>query len=350
MSLNLGLLLAFRNPPKWKRPWEDIYEEHIRQAELAEDLGYDEVWLTEHHFWEDGWCPALLPTASAIAARTRTIRIGTFVILLPLGKHPINVVEEATVVDIISKGRLDLGMGLGYRVPEFAGYGIPREDRASLMDEGLEIIRRAWTEETFDFKGKHYELKNVHLEPTPVQQPHPPIWTAVMGKKAANRAARFGFHVAGTGGENLQRMYDNALVEQGRDPKDFMISQLRLVYVAPTREQAWEDAQEHAHYMMQTYDTWLKEAADAKWFQETMSVSDMPAPEKLRDTPGLSFFEAPLMIGTPDDIIEEIERYSSSSRVTHLVMWMQLAGMDPKKAEQCMKLFSEEVMPHVKKS
>ena len=173
MSLNLGLLLAFRNPPKWRRPWEDIYEEHIRQAELAEDLGYDEVWLTEHHFWEDGWCPALLPTAAAIAARTKTIRIGTFVILLPLGKHAINVVEEATVVDIISKGRLDLGLGLGYRVPEFQGYGIPRENRAQLMDEGLEIIQKAWTEETFSFKGEFYDLKNVHLEPTPVQDPHP---------------------------------------------------------------------------------------------------------------------------------------------------------------------------------
>ncbi len=349
MSLNFGLLLAFRNPPKWRRPWADIYEEHLLQAKLAEDLGYDEIWLTEHHFWEDGWCPALLPTAAAIAARTKAIRIGTFVVLLPLGKHAINVVEEATVVDIISRGRLDLGLGLGYRVPEFEGYGIARDSRASLMDEGLEIIRRAWTEDTFSFKGQHYDLKNVHLEPRPVQAPHPPIWTAVMSRKAAQRAARFGFHVAGTGGENLQRMYDDELLKNGRNPADFSISQLRLVYVAPTREQAWEEAQHHAHYMMQTYDTWLKEAGDAKWFQETMSVSKMPQPEKLRDTPGLSFFEAPLMVGTPDDIIAEIERYQSASRVTHLVMWMQLAGMDPTKVERCMKLFADEVLPHFKK-
>ena len=349
MSLNFGLLLAFRNPPKWRRPWPDIYEDHLQQAKLAEDLGYDEVWLTEHHFWEDGWCPALLTTAAAIAARTSVIRIGTFVVLLPLGKHPINVVEEATVVDILSNGRLDLGLGLGYRVPEFKGYGISRDDRASLMDEGLEIIQRAWTEETFSFKGKHFDLQNVHLEPTPVQDPYPPIWTAVMGKKAADRAARFGFHVAGTGGEKLQRMYDDSLIANGRSPEDFKISQLRLVYVAPTRDQAWDDVQDHAHYMMQTYDSWLKEAGDAKWFQETMSVSHMPPPEKLCDTPGLTFFEEPLMVGTPDDIIEEIERYVSASRVTDLVLWMQLAGMDPKKVGQCMKLFAEEVLPHFRK-
>ena len=87
-----------------------------------------------------------------IAAKTTTIGIGTFVILLPLGKHPINVVEEATVVDIISKGRLDLGLGLGYRVQEFEGYGIP-SDRPALMDEGLEIIRKAWTEDMFHSKA-----------------------------------------------------------------------------------------------------------------------------------------------------------------------------------------------------
>ena len=101
--------------------------------------------------------------------------------------------------------------------------------------------------------------------------------------------------------------------------------------------------------MMQTYDSWLKEAGDAKWFQETMSVSQMPPPEKLRDTPGLTFFEEPLMVGTPDDIIQEIERYVSASRVTDLVLWMQLAGMDTKKVGQCMKLFADEVLPHFRK-
>ena len=212
--------------------------------------------------------------------------------------------------------------------------------------EGLEIIRRAWTEDQFSFKGDHFDLKDVHLEPTPVQQPHPPIWTAVMGRKSAKRAARFGFHVAGTGGENLQKMYDEELVRNDRNPKDFKISQLRLVYLAPTRDEAWETCQQHAHYMMDTYDKWLKEAADVKWFQETMSVSDMPSPEKLRDTPNLSFFEAPLMVGTPEDIIEEIERYQEASRVTHLVMWMQLAGMPTEKANKSMELFAKEVMPH----
>ena len=217
------------------------------------------------------------------------------------------------------------------------------------MDEGLEIIRKAWTEDLFSFKGEHFNLKNVHLEPQPIQQPHPPIWTAVMGRKSAARAAKFGFHVAGTGGENLQQMYDEELIKHNRDPAKHKVSQLRLVSVAPTRDEAWSNCQHHAHYMMDTYDKWLKEAADVKWFQETMSVSKMPPPEKLREDPNLTFFEAPLMVGTPDDIIEEIERYQKSSRVTHLVMWMQLCWNAATNCGKIDETFCGRVMPHFSK-
>ncbi|TDJ65086.1 MAG: LLM class flavin-dependent oxidoreductase [Proteobacteria bacterium] len=346
MSLSFGLFSPFRNPPKWRIPWVEFYESQLRHAEIAEELGYDEIWLSEHHFCEDGWSPSLFPIAAAMAQRTKRIRIGTFVLLLPLGKHPVQVAEDAATLDILSNGRFDLGVGLGYRVPEYKGFGISRSERAERMEEALEIIHSAFTKERFSFSGKHFDLENVEMMPRPIQDPHPPIWVAAMSKRAANRAARFGFNVACTGGENLQQYYDDALVSVGKNPEDFSVGQLRLFYVAPTRDQAWDETQHYAHYMMAAYDRWLKEAADVKWFQETMSVSSMPPPEKLRDTPDLTFFEAPLVIGTPDDAIAEIERYQKSSRVTHLVIWMQLAGMDPKKVEACMKLFAQEVMPH----
>ena len=105
-------------------PWGEFYESQMRLAEIAEDLGYDEIWLSEHHFCDDGWSPSLFPIAGALGQRTKTIRIGTFVLLLPLGKHPIQVVEDATTVDILCNGRFDLGVGLGYRVPEYKGFGI----------------------------------------------------------------------------------------------------------------------------------------------------------------------------------------------------------------------------------
>jgi len=108
--MDFGPLLAFRNPPPGRVPFTEIYRKHFDIAALTEDLGYDTVWLTEHHFIDDGYSPSLLPIAAAIAARTRKIRIGTFVLLLPL-HNALRVAEDAATVDIISNGRLDLGLG-----------------------------------------------------------------------------------------------------------------------------------------------------------------------------------------------------------------------------------------------
>jgi len=123
--LKIGLMQDFRNPHEWRRPNPELYRAILDQIVRAEELGYDNVWLTEHHFAEDGYNPSLLPTAAAIAARTHRIRIGTFVLLLPF-QHPIRVAEDATCVDIWSNGRFDLGVGQGYTV-SFSGHIWPRD-------------------------------------------------------------------------------------------------------------------------------------------------------------------------------------------------------------------------------
>jgi len=187
--MDFGLLLAFRNPTQWARPFAHLYQAHIDQAVFAEDLGYDHVWTTEHHFAEDAWSPGLLPILSAIAARTSRIRLGTFIIILPL-HHPVRVAEDASTVDIISNGRLDLGVGQGYWLSEFASLGIPRSQRASHVEEGLEILQRCFAQDSFSFDGKYYHLREVALTPKPIQQPHPPLWVAAMAEKSVTRAAR----------------------------------------------------------------------------------------------------------------------------------------------------------------
>lgn len=340
--MDFGLLFAFRNHPSAQVPFAELYRKHFDLAALAEDLGYDTVWLTEHHFIDDGYSPSLLPIAAAIAARTRRIRIGTFVILLPL-HNALRIAEDGATVDIISNGRFDLGVGQGYRIPEFVGFDIPRRERGARLEEGTEVIRRAWTEKNITFEGRFNKLTDVTVVPGPVQKPHPPIWLAARGPKSIARAARNGYHLMGTGPTEQQQVYDAALRECGRDPENFFIAQPRTVFVANRREKAWDAAEAGVHYMMSCYGKWFAEANDLPGDQ---GVSGLPPIGKLRDSDTASFFGEPLIIGTPDYAIEMIEDYQRRTRLTHLVMIMALPGTDPGKVASSMKLLAKEVLPH----
>lgn len=344
--MNFGLLFPFRNSATAQLPFPELYRKHLDLVEQAEDLGYDTVWLTEHHFVEDGYSPSLLPIAAAIAARTKKIRIGTFVLLLPL-HNPLRVAEDAATVDLISNGRLDLGLGQGYRVDEFIGFNIPRKERGARLEEGTEVIRRAWTETQWSFEGKFYKFTNITLVPNVVQRPHPPIWLAARGPKSIARAARNGYHLMGTGGVDQQQMYDAALRECGRRPEEYCIAQFRAVFVASKREKAWDAAEAGVHHMLTCYGRWFTEAHDLPG--DTAYGVDIPPIGQLRYSNTAQLFGEPLIIGTPDDAIRLIEDYQRRTRVTHLVMAMPLPGVDPKKIAKSMELFAEEVIPHFRK-
>ena len=341
--MRFGFMMPFQNPPRWGKPYPELYREYIEQIELAEQLGYDTVWLTEHHFDDDGWSPSLLPLAAGIATRTSRIRIGTFILILPF-QNALRVAEDAATVDILSNGRLDLGVGKGYRLKEFKGFGLPREQRDALLEEGLEVIRRAWTEESFSFDGQFYHLQDVRLSPRPVQKPHPPLWIGARGKKAVERAARLGCHLMGTGEFELPRFYDQALEQNGRNPSNFFLTQLRWVYLSKTREQAWNDAGEHLHYLFSSTMPLLKEAGDLprdRTLREAPALSDL---QKLDpDTPG----GFPI-IGTADDCVRALRSYLQEARVTDLALGMHLPGMASEKVRQSMTIFAQEVMPHFK--
>ncbi len=344
--MNFGFTLFFRNPPPAKVSFAELYRKEIELAVAAEELGYDTVWLTEHHFVDDGYSPSLLPIAAAIAARTKKIRIGTFVLLLPL-HNALRVAEDAATVDLISNGRLDLGLGQGYRVPEFVGFNIPRNERGPRLEEGTEVIRRVWTERNVTMDGRFNKLTNVTVIPGPVQKPHPPLWLAARGPKSIGRAARNGYHFMGTGGVDQQQMYDAALKEHGRDPEDFSIAQLRTVFVASKHDKAWDDAEAGAHYMMTCYGKWFVEANDLPGDQAF--GTNLPPIGKLRHSETASLFGESMLIGTPDEAIAGIEDYLGRTRVTHLVAAMDLPGMDPRKVRRSMELFSKEVMPHFRR-
>ena len=343
--INLGLAFTFRNPAQWRMPFPELYDAQLRQIVRAEELGFDSVWLSEHHFLEDGYSSSLLPIAAAIAARTERIRIGTFVILLPL-HHPLRVAEDAATVDIISNGRLDLGLGQGYRIEEFDSFCISRKERGARLEEGVEIIRRAWTERGFSFDGRFTKLRNIDLQPRPVQQPHPPIWLAARGPKSIARVGRLGYHFMGTGGADQQQMYDDALRAAGRRVEDFRVAQLLLVYLAPTRDKAYDIAEKHVHYVLSSYGEWNAKASD---LPTDAALKNVPPVGQLRQADVARLFGESVIIGPPDDAIRMLDTYRRKTRFTHLVLMMQLPGMNFGDGTRSMELFAKEVMPHLRR-
>ena len=189
--MQVGLMFSHRNPPRFAVPWDRLYRETLEQVVLAEELGFDSVFTTEHHFTHDGYAPALMPIEAAWAARTSRVKLGSFVLLLCM-QHPLRLAEDAATVDIISGGRLILGMGLGYRDEEFEGFGLDKAESGRIMDEALEVLVRAWTEDGFTFEGRHFQYRNVTMTPKPVQQPRPHIWVGRAFKPALQRALASG--------------------------------------------------------------------------------------------------------------------------------------------------------------
>ena len=214
--ISFGLWYDFRNPPQWERSNVELYHAVIDQVVHAESLGFDDVWLSEHHFCDDSYSPSMLAIGCAIAARTKKIRIGTSVLLLPL-HDPVRVAEDAATLDIISNGRLELGLGIGYKVEEFIGFNVDPKERAQRMEEGIEILKRLFAGERFSFKGRHYTYNDIQLRPGPVQK-EPKLWIAGFSNVAVRRAARVGHGYIATGAISpFAKTFWDELKAQGKD-------------------------------------------------------------------------------------------------------------------------------------
>jgi alkanesulfonate monooxygenase SsuD/methylene tetrahydromethanopterin reductase-like flavin-dependent oxidoreductase (luciferase family) len=342
MTLRFGLLWPFRNPDWARAGWDQFYRAHLDLIVDSEQMGFDEAWLTEHHFVDDGYSPSLLPIGAAIAARTERIRIGTFLLLLPL-HNPVRVAEDTATLDLISSGRFDLGVGLGYRVEEFDNQGIPACERAGRMLENLTIVRRLLSGETVTIDGRYSRLRDIRISPPALQRPHPPIWVGGTAPKAVERAARLGLNFL-TGGPGSASLYDAALCANGYKPSDFRIAAMRPTYVAPTREQAWKLAAKPLRYMASGYLEWTAQAGGSSGAPEQTGA--LPSVEEIVAKQSLDFFGEDVLIGTPDDVIAQIEEYRARSRLTDLVCGIALPGMPPDQIRAGMELFAREVIPH----
>ncbi len=332
-KLRFGLWYALRNPAQWRRPYQDLYAEILEQIAWAEGIGYNDVWLTEHHFVDDGHAPSPLPLAAAIAVKTKKIRIGTSVLLLPL-YHPVRVAEDGATIDILSGGRFELGVGVGYRVEEFSGLGISRRERAGRANEGLEIIRRLWEGETLSYQGKHFQLENARLTPEPLQQPRPPIWVGGFAKAAIKRAARLGDGYMGTA--DMKEQYQAYLGELRALGKDASHPQLAgghfWLIVANDPEKSWREIAPHVLYQINVYAEWLEKAGQSLF-------PHMPDEVALKAS-GI------LNIVTPETAVQMIKDYVAEVPIQRFYTWTIPPGYPVKKMNEHLELFATKVMPH----
>jgi alkanesulfonate monooxygenase SsuD/methylene tetrahydromethanopterin reductase-like flavin-dependent oxidoreductase (luciferase family) len=334
---------GIRNLPGSGQSLAALYRDHLEEAVLAEELGFDCVWASEHHFSPDAWSPAPFPFLAAVAARTERVRLGTYVLLLPL-HNPLRIAEDVAVLDNISGGRVDLGVGVGSSPAEFRTFGVPIEGRLGRTFEALRIIERCFAGEAFSHEGKYYTFPDVHMTTTPVQRPGPPILVAAMGEQSVAWTARRGYGMAAGAGRGHDQ-YLAALRQHGHDPATRIVASIPIrVHLAETRDEAWDDAEAGLHQVLYFYRTHGNPEAGSRG---AGPLGALPPVGEFRDVPGIGHGGAPFAVGTPDDALKMLEAYRGLG-LTHLSLNLHQPGQDSQSVRRSLRLFARELMPQVK--
>jgi len=251
-DVRFGLWYDFRNPPPSSLSFEDLYEQNLRQIVWAESLGFESVWLTEHHFVADGYTPSPLVLAAAIGQATQSMRIGTNLMLLPLA-DPVRIAEDAAALSILTRGRFDLGVGLGYRQLEFDYFKRNLKNRPSLMEEGVDVLRQAWSGAPVRIAGKRFHIDGLAVAPVPAVRPR--ILMGGMSEPAISRAARIGDGFLSTGGIGHD-IYIEALAAQGKDRSEGAIFAGHWGIISADPEAEAAKVAHHALYQTNEYVSW----------------------------------------------------------------------------------------------
>lgn len=342
MAIRFGIWLDFRNPEPWHRDPARLYAETLELAAFAEQLGFDDIWTSEHHFVEDGYLSASLATCAAIAARTTRVRIGTNVLLLPL-HDPIRVAEDAATVDLLSGGRLDLGVAVGYRTTEFHRFGVDPSTRGARMDEALEVLRACLSQPEVSYLGRFYTLDRVTTAPRPLQNPMP-LLVGALSRRAASRAGRLGTGLLGP--ELLASTLDEersariaideflgqqALVRPGTRADVALGPGFGFLSEDPDRDATW--VVPHLAYRRRLYAAWFSEAGLGR------EATAQSAPD------GEFRTRFPWILVSPADALARVrsilERYPE---MTRLFFWAVPPGAPIHLAARSLELFAERVI------
>lgn len=301
--MKVGVWFDLRNPPGWRQDPARLYGFTLDMCAEAERLGADSVWFSEHHGFEDGYLPQPLTFAAAAAARTSRVRLGTGILIAPLRKTA-QLAEEAAVVDIISGGRLDLGLGAGYRVPEFEMFGADMAARYRVLDGQVGELRRLWADGG--------------ITPVPVQE-RLPIWLGYGGPQGARRAGRMGEALLTLSAASWPH-YRDGLAEGGHDPATARMAGGIQAYVTDDPDRDWPRAAPYIAYQQDTYRRYMVEGTDRP-------VPRPVDPERLRTRePGsgpLSYY----LFGTPGQVAAGIREHAAGAPVETVWLWGSVAGM-----------------------
>jgi alkanesulfonate monooxygenase SsuD/methylene tetrahydromethanopterin reductase-like flavin-dependent oxidoreductase (luciferase family) len=332
--MRTGIYLDLRNPPQWRRPWAEHYARSLELVERADALGIDSVWLTEHHLWEDGYLPQPLTLAAAVAARTRTMRIGTAVLLAPL-RPAIDIAEQAAVVDLVSGGRLELGLGAGYVVPEFEAYGVSVNDRFALLEERVVEVDRL--------------LRDGVVTPPPVQD-RVPIWVGGSGRRAARLAGRTGSGLLWLDAEQCS-LYLEAFAQSGHDVAKARIGGLANLVIVDDPEEAWSRIAPHLGYQWGSYAYYGRRGSDDRAGSVMVERRNVGDSDSLQLDPATIRSAGPAMtspsadVVTPEEAVRRLSLWLGELPVEHVYFWLSIAGMPDDLVERHVELLATEVAP-----
>lgn len=372
MKFDLLYELQAPKPHDERSEWR-CYKEALEQIELADRLGFDTVWAVEHHFLtEFAHCSAPEVFLTAAAARTKRIRIGHGVVLLPSKfNHPIRIAERAAALDIISDGRLEFGTGRSSQY-EQAGFEIDTEQSRDMWQESLEMVPRMWTEDPFEHRGRFVSVPPRSIIPKPLQKPHPPIWMAATSPQSWELAARNGIGILGltifVSVPQLQervRAYRAALA-QAKPVGKFINDQVgafTIVHVAETRPQAVANGGTDAaiNYLLYAFrilggganpgDAGMRREQAAEEIKSTpyrdIIAKEYPIIHKMMKNE-CTFEdldqEDMVIVGSVDECIRKVERYQQAG-LDHFIALMQADRIPHEKVMRSIELFGKEIIP-----
>ncbi len=323
-------------------PEATVYQNALDLAQLADGLGFEAVWLAEHHFSSYGYTPNPLMFAVKVASVTERVRIGTAVVVVPL-YHPLRLAENISFADHLTGGRLEVGFGRGYQQYEFQRFETDLDANRQHFDEGLEIISKALTQEEFSHHGSVYTVPETTLFPRPLQQPHPPFWIAAQSPDNIAATVRRGFRCI-TGGSSAPtgrivanwESFRDAVDESGAGwPQEFAVQ--AQVYVSESEE----DAREQLENAL-----WHFRMVDALRNNSQKVIKGAALEERLVEEPDPDvMYDEWLLFGTPETVSRKLQRLLDLTGITYLNCVFSIGRLPQDKVLRSMNLFANEVMP-----